>query len=135
MPSNKHAEYQMYLEAYQLGLIDKVEALKKTEIYDKEGVLQRTGEVQRLQGIVAQLQDQIKILSGDLQTAQRESVQDKKRVEVQKFKSELNKVVTNTDAKNKINAEKMKNINQEKVKTNVSELMSDSDINFDEGTS
>ena len=135
MPSNKHAEYQMYLEAYQLGLIDKVEALKKTEIYDKEGVLQRTGEVQRLQGIVAQLQDQIKILSGDLQTAQRESVQDKKRVEVQKFKSELNKVVTNTDAKNKINAEKMKNINQEKVKTNVSELMSDNDINFDEGTS
>ena len=25
MPSNKHAEYQMYLEAYQLGLIDKVD--------------------------------------------------------------------------------------------------------------
>ena len=98
MPSNKHAEYQMYLEAYQLGLIDKVEALKKTEIYDKQGVLERTGEVQRLQALVEQLQQQIKILSGDLQTAQRESVQDKKRVEVQKFKSELNKVVTNTGA-------------------------------------
>ena len=38
MPSNKYAEYQMYMEAYQLGLIDKVEALKKTEIYDKHDV-------------------------------------------------------------------------------------------------
>ena len=38
MPSNKWGEWQMYMEAYQAGLIDKVEALKKTEIFDKEGV-------------------------------------------------------------------------------------------------
>ena len=105
MPSNKYAEYQMYMEAYQLGLIDKVEALKKTEIYDKEGVLQRTGEVQRLQSIIGQLQDQIKTLSGDLQTAQRESVSDRKRVEVEKFKSKLNKSQVGVDAQLKIDAE------------------------------
>ena len=125
MPSNKHAEYQMYLEAYQLGLIDKVEALKKTEIYDKEGVLQRTGEVQRLQGIVAQLQDQIKILSGDLQTAQRESVQDKKRVEVQKFKSSLDKVVTGAGAQQKVNIEKEKLKRQQQVTAGVDSLLSE----------
>ena len=108
MPSNKYAEYQMYVEAYQLGLIDRVEALKKTEIFDKQGVLERTGEVQRLQALVGQLQEQVKSLSGDLQTAQRESVSDRKRVVVEKFKSQLNKSVSNIEAQQKINAEKVK---------------------------
>jgi hypothetical protein len=115
MPSNKYAEYQMYMEAYQLGLIDKVEALKKTEIYDKEGVLQRTGEVQRLQSIIGQLQNQIKELSGDLQTAQRESVSDRKRVEVEKFKSKLNKSQVGVDAQLKINAEKQRQKQNQEV--------------------
>ena len=124
MPNNKHAEYQMYLEAYQLGLIDRTEALKKTEIFDKEGVLQRTGEVQRMQGVIAQLQDQIKILSGDLQTAQRESMSDRKRVEVQKFKSELDKVVTGTKAQQKVDTERKKRQQQEEVKSEFNSLMS-----------
>ena len=124
MPNNKHAEYQMYLEAYQLGLIDRTEALKKTEIFDKEGVLQRTGEVQKMQGIISQLQDQIKILSGDLQTAQRESMSDRKRVEVQKFKSELDKVVTGTKAQQKVDTERKKRQQQEEVKSDFESLMS-----------
>ena len=89
MPSNKYQEWQIYLDAYKLGLIDKVEALKKTEIFDKEGVLQREGEMKKMAGMIQQLQEQVKSLSGDLQTAQRESVQDRKRVEVEKFKSRL----------------------------------------------
>jgi|TARA_R100000353_G_scaffold40321_1_gene31997 hypothetical protein len=108
MPNNKYAEYQMYMEAYQLGLIDKVEALKKTEIYDKEGVLSRTGEVQQLQGIIQQLQEQVKTLSGDLQTAQRESVSDRKRVEVEKFKSKLTTSKSGIESQLKIDAEKVK---------------------------
>ena len=124
MPNNKHAEYQMYLEAYQLGLIDRTEALKKTEIFDKEGVLQRTGEVQRMQGIISQLQDQIKLLSGDLQTAQRESMSDRKRVEVQKFKSELDQVVTGTKAQQKVNTERRKRQQQEEVKSEFNSLLS-----------
>ena len=85
----RHQEYQIYLDAYKLGLIDKVETLKKTEIFDKEGVLQREGEMKKMAGMIAQLQQQVKGLSGALQTAQRESVQDRKRVEVEKFKSRL----------------------------------------------
>tara|TARA_R100000654_G_scaffold13127_1_gene28556 strand:+ start:1577 stop:3577 length:2001 start_codon:yes stop_codon:yes gene_type:complete len=125
MPNNKHAEYQMYLEAYQLGLIDRTEALKKTEIFDKEGVLQRTGEIQRAQQVIAQLQDQIKILSGDLQTAQRESMSDRKRVEVQKFKSDLNKVVTGAKAQQKVNTERSKRQQQEQVQAGIDSLMSE----------
>ena len=125
MPNNKHAEYQMYLEAYQLGLIDRTEALKKTEIFDKEGVLQRTGEVQQMQGIIKQLQDQIKILSGDLQTAQRESMSDRKRVEVQKFKSELNKVVTGAKAQQKVNTERTKRQQEQQVQAGINSLLSE----------
>ena len=125
MPSNKYAEYQMYMEAYQMGLIDKVEALKKTEIFDKQGVLERTGEVQRMQSIIGQLQDQIKVLSGDLQTAQRESLSDRKRVVVEKFKTQLGKSITNADAQIKIDAEKEKQKQKQQVQADIDSLMSD----------
>ena len=62
MPSNKWGEWNVYMEAFQAGLIDKVEALKKTEIFDKEGVLQRTDMVNQLQQQLQQAQEQIKKL-------------------------------------------------------------------------
>jgi len=89
MPSNRWAEWQIYLEAFQLGLIDRVEALKKTEIFDKEGVLERSDEMAQLQQAVQQAQEQIKDLQGDLQTARRETVSAKQRVEVEKYKARL----------------------------------------------
>ena len=89
MPSNKWGEWNIYMEAYQAGLIDKVEALKKTDIFDKQGVLQRTDIIAQLQQQLQQAGEQIKSLKGDLQTAQRESVHDKKRVEIAKFQGKL----------------------------------------------
>ena len=89
MPSNKWAEWNIYMEAYQAGLIDKVEALKKTDIFDNQGVLQRTDIIAKLQQQLKQAGEQIKSLKGDLQTAQRESVHDKKRVEIAKFQGKL----------------------------------------------
>jgi hypothetical protein len=115
----------MYLEAFQLGLIDRTEALKKSEIFDKEGVLQRTGEIQRAQQVIAQLQDQIKVLSGDLQTAQRESMSDRKRVEVQKFKTDLNKVVTGAKAQQKVNTERSKRQEEQQVQAGINSLLSE----------
>ncbi len=89
MPSNKWGEWNIYMEAFQAGLIDKVEALKKTDIFDKQGVLQRTDIVAKLQQQLKMAGEQIKELKGDLQTAQRESVHDKKRVEIAKFQGKL----------------------------------------------
>jgi len=48
-------------------------------------------------------------LQGDLQTARRESVSDRKRVEVEKFKSKLSDVESNSKANNKIQANKLDN--------------------------
>jgi hypothetical protein len=73
LPSNRVAEYNMYLEAYKMNLVDDVEVLKKTEIFDKQGVLQRKGQMSQLQSYVQQLEAQVKKLSGDLQTAEREA--------------------------------------------------------------
>ena len=108
LPTSKYAELNVYLEAYQLGIVDKLEVLKKNpEIFDKEGVMQRTGEIQQLQAINAQLQQQLKELQGDLQTARRESVADRKRVEVQKFKSKLGNVAADAKADKRISANEL----------------------------
>jgi len=92
MPSNKWGEWQVYMEAYQMGLIDRVEALKKTEIFDKEGVLKRVDENTKLRQQLEQAQKQIKDLSGDLQTAQRETMHAKQKAEIEKVKGNLKKV-------------------------------------------
>ena len=99
LPSNKVSEYNMYLDAYKLGLVDDVEVLKKTEIFDKEGVLQRKGRMAQMQQYITQLENQVKKLSGDLQTSEREQVSARKRTEVEKFKSNLNEISTATKLK------------------------------------
>ena len=109
MPSNKWGEWNIYMEAFQAGLIDKQEALKKTEIFDKEGVLQRTDIIAQLQGQLQQAQEQIKKLSGDLQTRDRESVHLRKSAEVEKFKGRLKEQELLSRADNKLAVGKLTN--------------------------
>jgi len=92
LPSNRYAELEFYMDAYQKGLVDRVEVLKKTEVFDMEGVLQRTDEVGQLQAQLQQATEEVKKLKGDIQTRDRESVNLRKRVEVEKFKNELDQV-------------------------------------------
>ena len=120
MPSNKWGEWNIYMEAYQAGLIDRNEALKKTEIFDKAGVLQRMDLIQQLQSQLQQAQGKIKELSGDLQTAHRESIQSRKRTEVEKFKTQLKEYESDTKANNKISINNLKSaVNLEAKKMQV----------------
>ena len=109
MPSNKWGEWQVYMEAYKLGLIDRVEALKKTEIFDKSGVLQRMDEVAKLQSALKNAQSTIKDLSGDLQTARRETVSSKQRTEVEKFKGKLKESEVSAKSTNQMSMDKLSN--------------------------
>ena len=109
MPSNKWGEWQIYMEAFQAGLIDRHEALKKTEIFDKEGVMQRTDILEQLQQQLQGAQEKIKELSGDLQTANRESVQSRKRTEVEKFKSTLKETELRGKYKGQLETDKLTN--------------------------
>ena len=101
MPSNKWGEWNVYMEAYQAGLIDRQEALKKTEIFDKDGILQRMDVVAQLQQQLQGAQEHIKKLSGDLQTRDREAVSLRKQTEVEKFKGRLkdHELTAKTDGK------------------------------------
>ena len=94
LPSNRYAELEFYMDAYQKGIIDKAEVLKKTEVFDMEGVLQRTDTIEQLTASVEQLQKQLKKMGGDMQTLERENVHLKQKVEVEKFKSDLDQVKT-----------------------------------------
>ena len=89
LPSNRYAELEFYMDAYQKGIIDKQEVLKKTEVFDMEGVMERTDIIQQLQQQLEGAQGQIKELKGDLQTRDREAVNLRKKIEVEKFKTDL----------------------------------------------
>ena len=110
LPSNRMAEYNMYLDAYKLGLVDDVEVLKKSEIYDKEGVLQRKGAMKQMQGYIQQLEGEVKKLRGDLQTAERETVNARKQTITQKFKTNLDTVLNQVKDKERKNLNRMENI-------------------------
>ena len=92
LPTNRYAELEFYMDAYSKGLIDRQEVLKKTEVFDIEGVMQRTDEIAKLNNALKQQEEQIKQLKGDLQTRDRESVGLRKKVEVEKFKGQLDQV-------------------------------------------
>ena len=92
LPSNRYAELEFYMDAYQKGLIDQQEVLKKTEVFDMEGVLERTDMIAQLEGQLEQAGEEIKRLKGDLQSRDRESVNLRKKVEGEKFKGGLDQV-------------------------------------------
>jgi hypothetical protein len=92
LPSNRYAELEFYMDAYQKGLIDRQEVLKKTEVFDMEGVLQRIDMIAQLQQQVKAQEEQIKGLKGDMQTRDREAINLRKKVEVEKFKGDLDSI-------------------------------------------
>ena len=102
LPTNRFAQLELYMDAYRNGIIDKQEVLKKTEVFDMEGVLQRTDLIAQLQGQLQQAQESIKKLTGDLQTRDREAVQLRKKVEVEKFKTSLDQTSNKAKAANTV---------------------------------
>ena len=89
LPTNRMAQLEMYMDAYEKGIIDKQEVLKKTEVFDMEGVMQRTDLIQQLQGQLEQATETIKSMQGDLQTREREIYHAKMKAEIEKTKSNL----------------------------------------------
>ena len=85
------------MQMYQMGLIDQTEVLKKTELVDIEGVMERAGQMQQMMAQLQALQEELKKVKGDLQTAEREEVHAKKRLEVEKFSSDLDKISNRAD--------------------------------------
>ena len=102
LPTNRYAQLEMYMDAYKNGIIDKKEVLKKTEVFDMEGVLERTDQVGQLQGQVKQFEEEVKKLKGDMQTRERENYHLRQKAEIEKFKSDLDKVSTQSKGAGKL---------------------------------
>ena len=96
-PSNRYAEAQFYMEALKIGAIDQVEYLKKTDVFDREGVLKRIGEKQKLEQELnqqnAQVEDMKKTIAsfsqklqdaeGRITQVQRDSEFDKREMDLE----------------------------------------------------
>ena len=102
LPSNRWARFEYYMQLYQAGLIDQVEVLKQTDVADMEGVMERSGQMKQLQSQMQSQAEEIKKLKGDLQTAQRESLHDRKRVEVKEFEKKLAKAEAKVEMASKL---------------------------------
>ena len=102
LPSNRYAELEFYMEAYKSGIVDKQEVLKKTEIFDMEGVMERTDIIGKLEQQLNAVTEELKKHKGDMQTLTRENVHLKQKIEVEKFKTGLDKVKNKADASNTI---------------------------------
>ena len=100
LPSNRYAELEFYMDAYSKGIIDRQEVLMKTEVFDAPGVLQRQDTIENLQKQLKTAGDMIKKLKGDMQTRDREAVSLRKKVEVEKFGAQLDKMKNRTEASN-----------------------------------
>ena len=98
LPTNRYAELEFYKDAYQMGIIDRKEVLKKTEVFDAEGVEERMDSIMKLQQALQGAQEEIKKLKGDLQTRDREAINLRKKAEVEKFKSELDRISNKSTA-------------------------------------
>lgn len=120
LPSNRWAIAEYYKELYKLGVIDKEEVLKKTDVADVEGVLSRFGEIQQLMQQLQAAMGEIKKLRGDMQTKDRELTHALKKVEVEKFKTDMNKASSDLSAATELAKERMgdeiRNYKREKQK-------------------
>jgi uncharacterized membrane protein YgcG len=105
-------EQQLYLEAYQMGVIDQIEALKKLEIFDLQGVIQRSSLFAKMQEYIAQLEQQVKDLGGDLQTATRARLNAEIKAVKEKVIRQLNEIVVNAKANKKVELAKLQGVIQ-----------------------
>ena len=124
LPSNRWARFEYYMQLFQQGIIDQQEVLEQTEVADTEGVLKRSGMLQQMQQQLQAQEEEIKRLRGDLQTAQRESVSDRKRVEIEKFKTKLSDASNRTQKATQLYEARL-NDELGKVKEENREIMSE----------
>jgi hypothetical protein len=89
LPNNRWAMLQQYIELHQMGLIDDIAVIRQTELPDGEEILERNSMYRQMQQQIEGMTEKIKELEGDLQTADRKSVNALQRVEVEKFKTDI----------------------------------------------
>ncbi len=128
LPSNRWGRFEYYMQLFQQGIIDQVEVLKQTDVADMEGVLERADQRNKMSQQIQGLSEEVKKLKGDLQTAQRESLHDRKRVELKDFEKKLAKAEAKVEMAAKLYDARSKD-ELGKLKEAVKDVTSESDTN------
>jgi hypothetical protein len=121
LPTNRMALLNTYMEMYKMGLIDQTEVLKKSELVDLDGVMERSGQMKQMQQQMQGMAEELKKVKGDLQTAQREEVHAKKRLEVEKFSGELDKVSNRADMATTLYKARLNDAKQQLMNSEISQ--------------
>lgn len=117
MPSNRMGRFDQFEKAYQTGMIRNPKfALREMDIPNVDEVIESEDALVQAQQTISQLEDMVKNLQGDLQTAQRGEVEAEKKVAVQKAVTKLNNTISKVDAQAQIATAKLKD-QSKKVET------------------
>lgn len=88
MPSNRWSEQQAYKEDLQLGIIDDIEYIKKTDIYDRQGLLERKSLYVQQKQQIDQMAEQLEELNDTAMQLDQKLLQERKDAEVMKARYE-----------------------------------------------
>lgn len=99
LPTNKLMRQEMMTNAYKMGIIrDPSLVIQYMDIPDVDQVLEREDKIRQYEQQLQQMNEEIKKLNGQLQTKSREVIQSQEKVEIQKFKSGLDKITNKAEA-------------------------------------
>jgi hypothetical protein len=88
MPSNRWSEQQAYKEDLQLGIIDDIEYIKKTDIYDRQGLIERKSLYVQQKQQIDQMSEQYEELANNAQKLDNQLLQERKDAEVMRARYE-----------------------------------------------
>lgn len=108
LPNNRVQERAEILEAYQLGMIKNPKWwIMKSDFDDIDEILKEEDLIGQLQNTVQQLQEEVKNLSGQLQTKSREVIQANEKVDIQKTKSVLKDYENKIESKVELTSQRL----------------------------
>jgi hypothetical protein len=91
LPINRWAYLDELKELMKLGVVDDIAVLSETDIRNKEKIAQRKSLYAQMQGQLGQQEEQIKDMSGTIETLQRQLVQAGIKSKIQDASVEINK--------------------------------------------
>lgn len=92
LPSNRWSKHATYMEMFDRGIVDDFAVLRSAEIADAEEILARKSMYSELRSANQQLEEQLKTIQGDLQTADRKAVNAEQKTLLAKFATRLAKI-------------------------------------------
>ena len=110
LPVNRWAYLEELKQLLNLGVVDDVAVLAETDIRNKENIMKRKSIYSQLQGQVANQDEQIKDLTGTIETLERQLVQAGIKGKVMQAEMEITKKKEQEKAAVTVEAGKMKNV-------------------------